>query len=708
MPIMTTTTSTTGTPEPHPLDAPEPEPTEGYLTDQLSRKRTVLAIAVAALGSGVFTLLAWFVLGLTSLPAFSTSMVTKGLATASTLVVLVAVALVVIFWLFDEQSVDRRSVRRSTDVAGTGSTAAEVETDEEDVDKPAGLERETITRPRWRVILTYLICYLSPAALVITTTAIPLASTKLYLDGIQVDQGFRTQFLTRMTDTWALSDMNYIDMPTYYPGAWFWFGGRLAELLGIPGWQIYQPWALVSMAAAASVLVPVWQRISGSLVVATGIALFSVCAVLVMAADEPYAAIVALGVPAATVLARRAVVGAPFAALGLILYLGGSASMYTLYTGAIALSVIAIAAVFAAIGERSWMPLLRMVGIGMASVLMALIFWGPFLWEVFQGSPMSGATATHFLPKEGTEIPVPFLSPSIIGLLCLLGLIFLIARAVDQDLRAMGIGLAIFYAWAVASMVATLAGSTLLGFRIDTIIVLTLGTAGVLALADIRLVGVHRLYPNRITPKISRSITLAMVILMIFSGLKYAQDIPYKNQKEIDQAYSDTDGNGERGDRRTPDAGRYYAEIDEHIRSFGHEPADTVVLTDEINFLSYNPYRGFQAFTSHYANPLGEFNRRNSALEGWAEESWENLSDPRDFLQAMESSPWHIPDVFILRGSLEEPDKGLKYHIAEDIYPNNPNVRYHRLDFSLEPFTGADSVWDLTQIGPFVVVTREG
>lgn len=698
---MTTTTSTTGMPEPHPLDVPEPEQTEGYHTDQPNRRQTILAMVAAALGGGILVLAAWFVLNLTSLPAFSTSMVTKGLSTAGTLVVLVAVALVVIFWLFDEQSAQQRHDRARQRL----QAAAEADPDirQPEVEEPAGL-----TRPRWRVILTYLICYLSPAALVVTTTAIPLSSTRLYLDGIQVDQGFRTQFLTRMTETWALADMNYIDMPTYYPGAWFWLGGRMANLLGLEGWEVYQPWALVSMGAATCLLVPVWQRISGSLVVATGIALFSTCIVLTLTSDEPYAAIIALGVPAATVLARRAVLGYRFAAAGVIIYLAASASTYTLFTGVIALSVIAIAAVFAATSERSWLPLLRMAGVGMLSILLALIFWGPFLAAVLRGEPLSGGSATHFLPREGTEIPIPFLAFSAVGALCLLGLIFLIVRAVQPDLRAMGVSLVIFYSWAVISMVATLAGTTLLGFRLETIIVLQLGTAGVLALADLRLVGIHRFYPNRITPGASRYITLVMVILLIFSGLKYAQDIPYKNQDEIDQAYTDTDGNGERGDRRTPDAGSYYAEINEHITGFGYQPNEMVVLTDEINFLAYRPYHGFQAFTSHYANPLGEFDRRNTALQAWAEDSWDQLSDPADFLQAMESSPWQIPDAFILRGDLTNPEQGLTYHIAEDIYPNNPNIRYQRLSFSLEPFTGPDSVWDLTQIGPFVVVTNEG
>lgn len=729
MPVMTTTTSAAEGPELHPLDAADPGPTEEYTTDLLNRRRTLIAMAAAAVGGGLFTLLAWYVLTFTSLPAFSTSMVTKALATAGTVLVLLAVGAVVVFWLLDEQRSDARRRARQRKAArsrGTGATAASALTanaadestpeggstrasdpEADHHDPSAAAEDLQVHRPRWRVILTYLVSYLSPAALVVTTTAIPLSSTRLYLDGIQVDQGFRTQFLTRMTDTIGLSDMNYIDMPTYYPGGWFWFGGRFADLLGMEGWAAYQPWALVSIAATAAMLVPVWQRLCGSLPVATGIALVSTCVVLVMGADEPYAVIVALGVPAATILARRAVSGSRFCMLALTLYLGASASMYTLYTGVVALSVILIAALFAAFGQRSWKPVLRMILIGLGSVAIALIFWGPFLFAALSGQEMSGATATHFLPLEGTEIPVPFLSPSVIGFLCLLGLIFLIVRAVDQDLRAMGFGLVVFYGWSVASMVATLAGSTLLGFRMSTIIVLQLATAGVLALADIRMVGVERLYPNRISPKVSRVITVVMVVVVMLAGLKYAQDIPYRNQDQIDQAYTDTDGFGERGDRRTPDAGTLYSEIDEHIQSFGHEPTETVVLTDEINFLAYNPYHGFQAFTSHYANPLGEFARRNTAIETWAEQSWDELADPADFAAELETAPWQAPDVFIMRGSLEEPESGAAYHLAMDIYPSSPNVRYDAVYFNLEPFTDPGSMWDTTQIGPFVVVTRE-
>ena len=112
-------------------------------------------------------------------------------------------------------------------------------------------------------------------------------------------------------------------------------------------------------------------------------------------------------------------------------------------------------------------------------------------------------------------------------------------------------------------------------------------------------------------------------------------------------------------------------------------------------------------FTSHYANPLGEFQARNDTILRWAENSW--AESPKKFTAALDDAPWRAPDVFVLRGVLDPPadasiNPGWKSHIAEDIYPNNPNVRYRGIYFDPEAFSGEE--WETTQIGPFVVATR--
>ena len=655
--------------------APTASATEEYHPDLPGRKFTLLGMLAAVVGGALFTLAAWLVLHRTSWPAFNTSNMTYALSTAVTVFTLLAVGGLVLAWLIDEKKATRR--------------------------------REAVVRPRWRVALTYLVTYLSPAALVVSTTAIPLSATRLYLDGVHIDQGFRTQFLTRMATTWANQDMNYIDLPTYYPLGWFWMGGRLSEILGMPGWEVYQPWALISLAAAGSMLVPVWQRLTGSLPVATAIALVTTCIMLVMAPEEPYGAIAAMGVPAVTIIAGRALDGAKFALLGATIFLGLSASTYTLYTGVVALSIVAAGAIFSVLLERSIAALVRLAVIGFGSLAIAAVAWGPYIWLTVTGHPTDGSAAPHYLPVDGAQLPVPFLSLSVVGALCLIGLIWLVVRSSNSDALSMSVGLVGFYLWSVGSMVATLAGTTLLGFRVDTLIVLQLATAGVLGLAEIRLLGVDRLYPEGLSERVRSLITILMVVILSAAGLQYAQQIPVRNQAAIDRAYSDTDGYGERADRYAPDAGRYYPQIDEEIRFHGHDPPDTVVYTDEINFMAYHPYFGFQAFTSHYANPLGEFTARNETISRWSEGSWS--STPEEFLAALDDTPWRGPDVFILRGTVDGPvgdatDAGWKSHLAEDIYPNNPNVRYRGIFFNPEVF--AEDLWHITQIGPFVVASR--
>lgn len=665
----------------HPL-GPDPEPVgEVYAPDRLSRGRTLLAILSAAVASFGFTLVAWLVLKQTSLPAFGASMVTRALASATILAVLIVVAVLLWLWIRDEHRADPRW----RDGGG-----------------------EPLRRPRWRVALTYLVSYLSPAALVVAVLAIPLSASRLYLDGVSVDQGFRTQFLTRTADEPGLSDMNYIDMPTYYPGGWFWLGGRLANLLGIPGWEAFQPWAIISLAVGASVLVPVWQRVVGSLPVATGIALVNTCVILVMGAEEPYAALVAMGVPVMTVLAPRIARGSSFALLGGILYLGFSATFYTLFTAVIALSVVVVCVVIAAAMQRSWKPLLRLFVLGVASISVALLSWAPFLVAAARGAEQSGDTAMHYLPYSGTQFPVPFLAPGALGLLCLIGLVYLVFRHRESEARAIAVSIVVFYGWMALSMMVTLLGSTLLGFRLDTLIVLMFATAGVLGIADFRLRGLHALYPDRVSPRMAMSITTVIIIAASLGGLSYAQSIPQRNATAIDLAYTDTDGYGERADRYPPGSASHYAGIHGHLQERGHIPGETVVLTDELDFMSFHPYRGFQAFTSHYANPLGEFGRRNATIEEWAVASWDELADPADFAAALESTEWAPPEVFILRGSVDDTTDGWKYDLAEDIYPNNPNVRFRGVFFNPEVFTGPGSTWHAEQIGPFVVVTPAG
>ena len=640
-------------------------PAMEYDVDRLSRRACLVGIVAAAFGGGLVTLLGFFAFKTVSLPAFSTSMVTRALSTTGTVLTVGLVGALCVWWLFDEH---KDAVNQ---------------------------------RPRWRTWLTTAVCYLSPALLTLATIGLPLSASRLWLDGVQVDQVFRTQFLTRLTETSSYADMNYEGLPTFYPLGWFWMGGRLANLLSMPGWEVYQPWALISLSVAGCILVPLWQRLVASLPVATAIALTTTAITLTIGAEEPYSAVIAMGVPAVAILCSRAYDGSWLSTLAIALYLGISACFYTLYTGAVALTIVSLIALVVCVSERTWQPVVHLAAIAAGSLAIAAIAWAPYINGVLRASAPLESAAQHYLPEEGTQIPAPFLSLSVIGLLSIIGLVYLVLRIDEPDLRALSTALVGTYLWTVASMVMTLAGHTLLGFRLEVMVVVLFATAGILALADVRLMGLPTLYPERFTESMSKRVTAAFALILGIGGIYYAQQIPATNETALDHAYTDTDGYGERADRYTSDSAANYGKIRQFIDAQGYEAADTVVLTDEKLFMAYNPYYGFNAFTSHYANPLGEFNTRNLQIEDWAKRSWEQT--PEEFAKSLDSSPWRGPDVLIFRGDLEEPGNGYKTHLAEDIYPNQPNVRYRAVFFNPDVF---EKGWETTQIGPFVVAAR--
>lgn len=624
-----------------------------------SLRATLIGMVVAVLVGPAATLVAWWVLKHTSLPAFGGSFVTRSLASGTAVLVLGLMGLVCYLnWYTPKYRI-----------------------------------RKYQNHP-----LLYLISYLAPAGLITAVLTIPLAATRLYLDGITVDQGFRTQFLTRLTHSTQLTDMNYADLPSFYPGLWFWLAGRFAALTGMAGWAAFQPFALMSLAAACTLLVPVWHRLIGSLPQAAVIALVNCAVMLNLAAEEPYAAVIALGAPAAAVMTWHAARGDKAATLGMLIYLGLSASMYTLYTGVSAINTVVICLI-SAIMLRSLKPLIHLVIIGLGSMLIATPIWAPYLLKIFSGAPKDPTTANHFLPLEGAQIPLPMFSISLIGVLSLVGVIHLIVRNTVAG-RSLLWATITAYGWVVASQFATLTGRTLLSFRLELVICLLLTTAGVLGIAfTVKNWQTKPDFPYR-----GKQLTLVTIVLACAAGIHFVSDLPNENAKAIDLAYTDTDGSGHRADLVAPDAGQYYAEVDAAIQKV-RPGYNTVVLTDEKNFLSYHPYYGFQAFTSHYANPLGQFTKRNELIETWASESTATELSPAKLAADAATHGWRGPEVLLVRvNSADAAGNATSYllDVADDIYPNNPNVRFRGLTFAASAFSDED--WQREEIGPFVVL----
>ena len=538
------------------------------------------------------------------------------------------------------------------------------------------------------------------SAFVVVTLGMPLGATKLYLFGISVDQQFRTEYLTRLADNPALRDMTYAGLPPFYPPGWFWLGGRAAALTGTPAWEMYKPWAIISLAIAVAVAFVLWAamiRFEYALAVTTATAAVT----LAYASPEPYAAIITVLIPPVLVLAWSGLQGGIngrhsgwAAVVGVGLFLGFAATFYTLLLAYTAFTVTLMAMV-AAVVRRSFGPLLRLAVMALLATAVGAITWLPFMIRAARGPLADTGVAQHYLPADGAVLTFPMLQFSLLGALCMLGTVWLAWNCLKSvRAGALAIGVLALYTWSLLSMLTTLAGTTLLSFRLQPTLTVLLSAAGVFGFIE-----VARGLANRWRPQV---IPVAVAIGVI-GAIGFSQDIPHVLRPDITVAYTDTDGNGQRGDRRPPGAEKYYAQVDEAILEATGKPRDeTVVMTADYSFLSFYPYFGFQGLTSHYANPLAEFDKRAAAIEAWGE-----LSDPDEFAKALDAMPWPAPTVFLMRrGGAAGSADTYTLRLAEDVYPNQPNVRRYTVDLPAKLFS--DEHFAVKTIGPFVLAVRKG
>ncbi|MGW1740768.1 galactan 5-O-arabinofuranosyltransferase [Nocardia sp. NPDC001965] len=581
--------------------------------------------------------------------------------------------------------------------------------------------------------LAKLLSWTGISAFVTVTLGMPLAATKLYLFGISVDQEFRTEYLTRLTDGAALRDMTYADLPPFYPAGWFWVGGRVANVLGMDGWEVFKPYAIGSIAVAAVISLVLWTRLIRA-DWAVGVTSAVTAVAVTYAAPEAYGAVIAILLPPVLVLAWGAlyrpaeITGGPAdsrdgptaggwaAVLGTGLFLGFAAACYTLYFAFAVFTVVLMAVVAAGLGLRAryaartprriaahtgeshepvgtagraiGAPLLRLIAMGVIAALIALPVFLPFLARMLDRPKLQSGGAFHYLPEAGSELPLPMMHFSLLGALCLVGVIWLVLRASSsRRAQSLGLGVLAVYLWSLLSMLATAAGSTLLSFRLEPVLLVLLAAAGGFGFVE----GARAIYQALNEPARFRWVA---IVLATVGALAYCQDIPHVLAPEITTAYTDTDGDGNRADQRDPSAVRHYRDIDRELRAqTGREPSENVVLTGDTTFLAYYPYFGFQGMTSHYANPLADYADRSAAIEEWS-----GKDTPDELLEAMRAAPWRAPDAFLFRRSGEE----YTLRLAADVYPNDPNVKRYTVAFPAKLFD--DPRFTTTDIGPFTLV----
>jgi galactan 5-O-arabinofuranosyltransferase len=529
--------------------------------------------------------------------------------------------------------------------------------------------------------------------------AIPLQATRFFLSGSSVDNTFRLQYLERMASSASLSDMNYHGLAPYYPGGWFWLGGRFADLIGVEGWTAYKPYAIMWTALAAVVAFVLWslvvnRRLAVLLTLPTIFAGF-----VSLAIDEPYAWPTTAWLPPIAVLAwtvfrRRGRVAAwPLVLIGV--YLGFSAITYTLHLVFGVLVVVVLAAVAGVLDVRRGEPLkptvrellLRLTGIGAITAVLALLTWGPFILAGGLGKPN---VAAHFLPDTGANFPAPFEPTSVFGLLCLAGLVWLVVRARREPIAFVLLTITVLvYAWFALSTLALMVRTSLLAFRFVATVDVALAVAGVLAAVELiralpRLIG-HA----KTIRQVGFVLALAGVLSLTQLSLGMMKD-------QIDTAESDYYANGfnAKGEHDTGQDGAWTGELITTINELsGRPPTGNIVLSAYDRLLSFEPYWGFQQTTPHYANPLAAYTQRNDEISYWA-----SAADPGELRTRLADNPHEAPNVFVFRKDGDQ----LLMPIASDVFPRSNPLHVDEVKFDPKLFDATR--FTQREVGPFVVI----
>jgi len=544
------------------------------------------------------------------------------------------------------------------------------------------------------------------SAFTVVTLGMPLGATKLYLFGISVDQQFRTEYLTRLTDSPALHDMTYLGLPPFYPPGWFWIGGRVAALTGTPAWELYKPWAITSITIAVAVALVLWWRMirfEYALIVTTATAAVT----LAYGSPEPYSAMITVLLPPVLVLTwsglrAGARAGGWAAVIGAGIFLGWTATWYLLLFGYTAFTVGLMGLGLAAARWRTGGikatldPLRRLAVIAAIAAAIGATTWVPFMVRAASNPVSNSGSAAHYLPADGAELTFPMLQFSLLGAVCMLGTLWLVVRA-RSSVRAgaLAIGVLAVYLWSLLSMLATLARITLLSFRLQPTLTVLLVAAGAFGFVEATGALNERTVRHR---ALERAIVPVAGAIGLAAAIAFSQDIPDVLRPDLTIAYTDTDGHGQRGDRRPPGSEKYYTAIDAAIQHGTGRPRDqTVVLTADYGFLSYYPYWGFQGLTSHYANPLAQFDLRAAQIEKWSE-----FKTADELIHALDTLPWPAPTVSLMRRGA---NNTYTLRLAQDVYPNQPNVRRYTVGLRAALF--ADPRFSVQSIGPFVLAIRK-
>lgn len=512
--------------------------------------------------------------------------------------------------------------------------------------------------------------------------------------GIQGDQSFRTEYITRLADTWLIQDYFYQNRPGYYAPTFFWVLGRTADLLNIEPWRMIKVAAVLGAFLAPLIVYLFWRR-HLSLRIA---ALMAGIPLIVQDWYEPYGWIVLVAfvpwwIEVFYGAQRDGIKQRHLVTLGVI---GGVMfSIYYYYFFIIPFFLV-VHLIYSRIrGEAGWSGLKRpLIALSVAAATSAF-FWAPLAWNFLTARDFTSLN-NRWLRLDHGDIPLPMFEPSLTGVLCLAGLVYLVLTARTRLLsRGLLFVVIATYLWHAAGFFLAVVDQPVMSWRMKILVPLTLLSAAVVALAEL-----WRWAAAEFEPRQVRSLSLVLIsFLTVFAADRYVTDV--SNHEWIKAAHLARlpDGSLPRNhayfgsetpvDPQEPSAEALKAVLDRHFPPGGRHP---VIMTDRIDLYAFYPYYGFVQWNSSYSHPTAEFFDRIALLTEL------QTATAEDFARRTADNPYDRIDAVVLR---VEGDR-LAYTYSRNRFPNGTGT-YH-LFFPKSVIDPA--YFDITMVGSVMVAVR--
>jgi galactan 5-O-arabinofuranosyltransferase len=486
------------------------------------------------------------------------------------------------------------------------------------------------------------------------TMMIEMHGTPFAVDGLFGDQSYRTAMITRFADSWG-GDYTYKGLPAFYAPGFFWVLGRGAALLSV------EPWRMLKLGDIALVLAaPVVSYLAWRLIVPVRIAaLISAVPLLLPDLAEPYAWIVRLAIVPWWLAAVHGI-RRPGARRPNVLLLGlAGAVLFCVYYYYFLLFILVFGIMVAV---QHWRRELRRADIlrGLAvlgiTALGSAVFWAPLAWNIVT-APKVESLSNRWLTQDSGDLVLPMLEPTVLGALCLIGLVFLLLSFREPVSRALLVVLAALYLWHAIGFLALMVETPLLSFRMKAMVPIVLLSGAALGLVRGAKYLLRLLPAKNLWPLVTAG--AALLALVAVNGFVSTE----VTNPSIRAANNETLPDGSlpglhdpTATARQPSAQLLKEAIDERYSGPGHP----VVFSDRIDLFAYYPYYGFTQWNVNYSHPTSRFTERIAFIEDVAKSR-----TAAEFADRTAHNPYDRIDAFVLRvgGGV------LVYTFLDDAFP---------------------------------------